>query len=128
MEEPDEVSAHLDEAVVVFLAGDGVIVEACVAGGDAVKQLLFPQEPHGPLDLLVGALAAPGIGSGFVALQRDGRNKVFHPQHIICKFFVDQGAVGEAEENTVGVLFADPDQILFSDKRLAAGIDVHVHA
>ena len=72
-----------------------------------------------------GALAAAEVRSFLKALHADGGDEVLDPQHLIGKFFIDQGAVREGEEHAVTVLFAQRDDILFPDQRLTAGIEEH---
>ena len=86
------------------------------------------QQLHGAGRLFKHAVAAAAVGRGLEALQADGRDEVLHTEHLIGKFFVDERAVGEGEELAVGMLVADGDQILLANERLAAGVDVHVHA
>ena len=83
---------------------------------------------HGPDHLVEYALASAAVGGFLETFQGNGGHEVFDPQHIIGKGFVDQGAVGEAEEHAVIVLFAQPDDVGFTHQRLAAGVNVHIHA
>ena len=128
MEEPDEVGAQIDDLVVELLAGDVLVVDAGVAGGDAEGQVVALQQGHGVGDLLVYALAAAGVVGLLKALQGDGGDKVTHPQHILAELLVDQGGVGKGEEGRIAVLLAQGDQILLAHQGLAAGVDVEVDA
>ena len=78
--------------------------------------------------LAVNAVTAAGIGRFLKALERDGRDKVLHAQHIVGELFVDERAVRKGEEDAVVVLFAELDEIGLADERFAAGVDVHVNA
>ena len=128
VEVPDEVGPHPDELVVVLLRGDGVVVRAGVAGGDAVEELPLMQQLHGVDHLPIGPLAPAAVGGGLVPLQGDGGHEVPHPQHLVSESLVDEGGVGEAEEDAVVVLLAEPDEVLLPYQGLAAGVDIHVDA
>jgi hypothetical protein len=73
---------------------------AGVAGGDAVDQVLVVQKLMALMTFSIGALAAAAVGGGLVeALQRDGGDEVVDPEHLVGKLLVDEGGVGEAEED-----------------------------
>ena len=87
------------------------------------------QQLHGLYDLLIDALAPAAVGGLLKApLQRDGGDEVFHPQHVVGKFLVDQGGVGEAQEDAVIVLVAQGNQVILAHHGLAAGVDIDVNA
>ena len=79
-------------------------------------------------DLLIDAVAPAAVGGLLKALDADGGHKVLHPQHLIGKGLVDQGAVGEGQEHAVVVLLAQLDEVVLAHQRLAAGVDVDVDA
>ena len=110
-----------------FLRRDGFEVCTGVAGGNAVEQLLFPQNPHRCRCFLIDAASSPAICCFFESLQADGRNEVPHPQHFISKGFVNQRSVSEAQEDAVRMLLAEADQIILSHQRLSACIYVKIH-
>ena len=126
VEVPDEEDSELNQLVQELCRGDGVIVLAGIAGRDSVEQLSVVQPLHRFDDAVVDTLAAAAVGCLLKALKRDGRNKVLYADHVIGEFIVDQCPVGEAQEDTVTVLFAQTDNILLSDEGFAAGIDVHI--
>ena len=128
MEVPAKVRALFDEHVVVFLRGDGVVVGAGVAAGNAVNQLSLVQDLHRSEHSFINALAAAGVGGLSEALQRNGRGEILHAQHLVSKSLVDQRAVGEGGEHTIIMLLAQPDDIFFSHQRLAACEQIEVDA
>ena len=128
VEVPNEVRAHPDEAVIVLLRGDGLKVRSRIARGNTVEQLALAEKVHRVRRLAVNAVTAAGIGRFLKALERDGRDKVLHAQHIVGELFVDERAVRKGEEDAVVVLFAELDEIGLADERFAAGVDVHVNA
>ena len=128
VEVPNEVRAHPDEAVIVLLRGDGLKVRSRIARRNAVEQLALAQKVHRVRRLAVNAVTAAGIGRFLKALERDGRDKVLHAQHIVGELFVDERAVRKGEEDAVVVIFAELDEIGLADERFAAGVDVHVNA
>ena len=87
-----------------------------------------PQDLHGTLDGLVGALAAAGVGGFLEALDGDGRDQVADTEHLVGEGVVDQGAVGEEQEAALRMLVGQRDQVVLADGRLAAGIDVEIGA
>ena len=86
------------------------------------------QQFHGLDNFHEHAVTSSGIRGRLEALQRNGWNEVFDSQHLISKSFVDQSAVGEAEENTVVMLFTELDNILLAHQRFAAGVYVQIDA
>ena len=128
MEVPNEVRAHPNEAVIVLLRGDGLKVRSRIARRNAVEQLALAEKVHRVRRLAVNAVTAAGIGRFLKALERDGRDKVLHAQHVVGELFVDERAVRKGEEDAVVVLFAELDEIRLADERFAAGVNVHVNA
>ena len=55
------------------------------------------------------------------AFHADGHEEIAHPQHILTECLVDKGAVGEGVERHITVLFAQADDVLLPQQRLAAG-------
>ena len=90
--------------------------------------MLLLQDCHCLNHFLVGTVAPAAIGGRLKALHADGRDKILHPEHLVCKSFVDQCGVGEGKELAVAVLFTQGDQVLFANQRLTAGIYVHIYA
>ncbi len=127
-ENPREQTALANQKVEVFVAADQLGVFPRIAQGSAERQFPFPEDLHGPHHGLVGAFAAAEIGVLFIAFNADGRDEVFHAQHVVRKFFVDQGAVREGEEGAVVVLLAQADDVVLANERLPARKDVHVAA
>ena len=128
VEEPHEVSAQIHDQIVKLLAGDVLVVDAGVAGGDAEGQVVLLQQGHGVGDLVVHTLSTAGVVGLLEALQADGGDKVAHTQHVLAELLVDQGGVGKGEESRIAVLLAQGDQVLLAHQRLAAGVDVQVDA
>ena len=127
-EEPAEQNALADHPVIESLGADLVDILAGVAAGNTKRQLVVAQDLHRVADLLENALAAACIGALFVALDADGRDKVAHAQHILGELVVDQRAIGEAQEHTVGVVLADLNDVILAHERLAAGVNIHIRA
>ena len=128
VEEPDKVRAQINDLVVELLAGDVLIVDAGIAGGDAEGQAMALQQGHRVRDLLIHALAAAAVVGLFEALQADGGDEVLHPQHILAELLVDEGGVGEGQERGVAVLLAQGDDVLLAHQGLAAGVNVQIDA
>ena len=127
VEVPHEPRAPLHHLVNELVGADGVQILAGVAAGQTEGQVLFLQDCYSLDDLLVSAVATAAVGGGFKALDADGWNEVLHPEHLVCKGFVNESGIGEGEELTVAVLFAKGNQILFTHQRFTAGVDVHIH-
>ena len=79
VEEPHEVGTQVDDLVVELLAGDVLVVDTGVAGGDTEGQVMALQQGHGVGDLLVHALAAAAVVGLLESLQADGGDEVLHP-------------------------------------------------
>ena len=73
-------------------------------------------------------VATVEIGRFLKALHADGRHEVPHPQHLIRKFLVDEGAVGKRQELTVRMRLTQADDVRLAHQRLSAGIQIHVCA
>ena len=128
MEIPDKVGAHFNELVIVLLGGNGIIVDAGIAGGNSIGEFMRVQDFHSLDNFLIDALPAAAVGCFFKALQRDCGNEVAHPAHLLCKGIINQCAVGKAQKNTVVVLFTQADQVVFADHGLPSGVDIHIDA
>lgn len=82
---------------------------------------------HGVQRLLLEVSASAAAVVGLLkALHADGYEEVAHPQHLLAELLVDEGAVGEGVERHVPVLFAQTDDVLFPQQRLAAGEEAGV--
>lgn len=125
-EEPAEQCALVNHPVKEFLVAYSVNVLACIAAGNTERQLMVAQDFHSLSNLLEGAFAAAGIRRSLCALNADSRNEVADAQHIFCKLVVNQSRVCEAEEHTVVVLLAQFNDVIFTNQRFTAGVDVHV--
>src|SRR5699024_4970590 len=64
----------------------------------------------------------------FKSFQTDSWNKVLHPGHLPAEFFVDQCAIGKAQELAVCMFFTESNNVFLSHQRLAAGKYVHICA
>ena len=128
VEEPGEQGTAVNELVKVPFAAYVVHIAAGIAGGDAEGQIVGVQQSHDRVDLLIDTLSPPGVVCGLKALQGDGGDKVFHPQHLLTESLVDQSAVGKGQEHTVRVHFAELYDVPFAYQRLAAGVNVHIGA
>ena len=95
---------------------------------DSKRQFSLTQKFHGVFDFFVRTLATAGVGGVLVALGADGRDKVCNADHVVTERLVDERGIGEAEEHAVLMFFANSDQVVLADERLAAGIDVDVRA
>ena len=128
VEVPDKPSTPLNHLINKFIGADRIQILAGVAAGQAEGQMLLLQDCHCLNHFLVGTVAPAAIGGRLKALHADGRDKILHPEHLVCKSFVDQCGVGEGKELAVAVLFTQGDQVLFANQRLTAGIYVHIYA
>ena len=125
-EDPREKRPLLDEPVEELLAGDGTCVGAGVAARYAEGQAVFAQKLHGAGNLGVRPLAAAGVGCLLEALDADGGHEIGDADHILHELLVDERRVGERQERAIGMRFAQVDEVVLADERLAAGVDVDV--
>ena len=86
------------------------------------------QQVHGLHGSLVGAVTTAGVHGLLVPLHADNGDEVLHPHHVGSELLVNEGAVGEAHEDGVGVDFAELDEVLLPHQGFAAGIDIEVSA
>lgn len=128
VEDPAEQGTLLDHPVHKFFGPDGVGVLGRDAGRDAEGKSVGLQQRHGGDHLVVGALAATGVGGLPGSLGADGGHEILNAQQILTEVLVDEGGVGEAQETAVRMRLAEPDQILLAHQRLASGVDVDVAA
>ena len=128
VEVPHEERAVILHHLVILLRSDGVVVLARVAAGHAVHQPAVVHDLHGLQHALVDALAAAAVGRLLEAFEGDRGHEVLHAQHLVRELLVDQSAVREGEEHAVVMLLAETDDVLLPHQRLAAGVDVQVHA
>ena len=126
VEEPAEQSTGIDHVVEEFLAGDVLVVNRGVTGGNTKCQTILFQQPHGICNFIINSLAPAGIVGFCKTFQRNGGDKVLHPQHFLAEFLIDEGAVGKGQEGTVGMHLTDLEQICLADSGLTTGIDIHV--
>ena len=89
---------------------------------------MLAQEVHAVLNALVGPFAATGVGCLLEALGADGRDEVLDLDHVLAELLVDERGVGEAQKRAVGVLAAQRDDVVLAHERLAARVDIDVHA
>ena len=127
-EDPAEEGTLFNHPVKVFLRAHGTGVLAGKAGGDAERQTVLAQQLHAVLDALVGSLAAAGVGCLLEALGADGGDEVLDLDHVLAELLVDERGVGEAQKRAVGVLAAQRDDVVLAHERLAARVDIDVHA
>ena len=107
------------------------ILGLCIIFALAVAAYLEPKKDYsrrvyifmGDLPESTGSAAA--VGGLFETFHTEGRDKVFDTQYLIGKGIVYQRAVGERQKYAVIVLLTEPDDVVFSDKRLSARVDVH---
>ena len=119
--QPAELGTPLDHLVEVFLAADDLGILTGVAAGKAKGQTLLPQDGHGLFDAAESPCATAEVGGGLKALHTDGGDKVFHPQHVAGKRFVDEGGVGKGGELTVGMGLAQLDNVFLANQGFASG-------
>ena len=124
VEVPAEECSLADHPVHVLLGSNRIGIGTGPTGGDTKRQVALAQEFHGVLDLCVGTFAAAGVGCVLIALGADGGDKITYANHIVAEGLVDQRGVGKAEKHAVLMFFANSDQVVLADERLAAGIDV----
>ena len=128
VEVPDKLGSPLHHLIDEVVGTDRIQVLAGIAAGQTKRQMLFLEDCHCLNHLLIGSLTTTVIGRFLKALDADGWDKVFDPQHFVSKFLVDEGCIGKAQELAVAMLFAQGNQILFAHQRFAAGVDVHINA
>ncbi len=128
VEEPGEQCTGIDHVIEEPLAGDVLVVDRGIAGGDAEGQTMLLQQAHGVCYLLIDALAPAGVVGLLEALQRDGGDEVFDPEHFLTEGFINQGAIGEGQEGAVGMHLAELEEVSLAHRGLAAGVDVHIGA
>ena len=128
VEVPGEHAALADQQVEELVAGDHLIVLAGVADGHAEGDAVAVHQIHGVQRLLEVTLPTASVVGLLEALHADGHEEVAHPQHLLTEFLVDEGAIGEGMERHVPVLFAQADDILLPQQRLAAGKETGVGA
>ena len=126
VEVPREHAALADQQVEEFVAGDHLIVLAGVADGHAEGDAVAVHQIHGVQRLLEVTLPTAPVVGLLEALHADGHKEVAHPQHLLTELLVDEGAVGEGMDRHVPVLFAQADDILLPQQRLAAGKEAGV--
>ena len=81
---------------------------------------------HGMHNLLINAISTTSVCSCLCSLKADSRNKVFHTEHFLAEFLVDQSSVCEGKKLTVRMHLTDLNKVFFADKRLTACVDVHI--
>ena len=86
------------------------------------------KQVHGLIDLLVGTFATARIRRSLIAFRRDSRNEILDADHLLAELFVDERCIREAEERTIGMSFAELDEILLAHQRLTARVDVDMNA
>ena len=121
VEVPGEDAALADEQIQKFIAGDGLVVFRGVADGHAEGDLVAVHQLHGGQRLLEVALAAAAVIGFLEALDGDGHKEIADPQKLLAEVVIDEGAISEGVEGHIPVLFAQADDVLFADERLAAG-------
>ena len=128
VEVPGEHAALGDEQVEELVAGDDLVVPAGITDGDAEGDAMAAHEIHGVQHLLEVSLSAAAVVGLLEAFHADGHEEIAHPQHILTECLVDKGAVGEGVERHITVLFAQADDVLLPQQRLAAGEKASVGA
>lgn len=83
VKEPAEQSTGIDHVVEEFLTGDVLVVNRGVTGGNTKCQTILSQQPHGICNFIINALAPAGIVGFCKTFQRNGGDKVLHPQHFL---------------------------------------------
>lgn len=121
VEVPGEDAALADEQIQKFIAGDGLIILGGVANGNAEGNLVAVHQLHSGQRLLEVALAAAAVIGFLEALDGDGDEEIADPQKLLAEIVIDEGAISEGVEGHIPVLFAQANDILFADERLAAG-------
>ena len=126
VEVPHEVGTPVHQLVHIGLGADVRDVDAGIADGVAEGQAVALQQVHGLHGSLVGAVTTAGVHGLLVPLHADDGDKVLHPHHVGSELLVNEGAVGEAHEDGVGVDFAELDEVLLPHQGFTAGIDIEV--
>ena len=126
MEEPCKISSTLDQMIEIFLAAYSLNICGCVACGNTKRKSMTLKKLHGMHNLLINAISTTSVCSCFCSLKADGRNEVFHTEHFLAEFLVDQSSVCEGKELTVRMHLTDLNKVFFADKRLTACVDVHI--
>ena len=121
VEVPRKDAALTDEQIEEFIAGDGLIILGSVANGNAEGDLVAVHQLHSGQRLLEVALAAAAVIGFLEALDGDGHKEIADPQQLLAEVIINKGAVGKGVECHIPVLFAQANDILFADERLAAG-------
>ena len=121
MEVPGEDAALTDEQIEEFIAGNGLIILGSVANGNAEGDLVAVHQLHGGQRLLEVALAPAAVIGFLKALDGNRHKEIADPQHLPAEIIIDESAVGKGVECHIPVLFAQANDILFADERLAAG-------
>ena len=125
-EEPSKLCPPLHHLVKIGLAADNIHIGASIAARDAEGQLFALEYLHGAHHSLESAMPSPGICRLFKAFYADSGDKILDTQHLVGKCLIDQRRVGKRHKYTVGMAFAEGNDILFPNKRFAAGIEIHV--
>ena len=81
---------------------------ACAGQRNPEGNAVLPQQPHRPQDLLEDTCSATGVRARLPAFYRDGWEQVPRLGKTLADFLINQSAIGEHNEETVGVVF---DQI-----------------
>ena len=71
------------------------------------------KELHGGLHPGKRPLPPTEVGACLKALNRNGRDKIPHPQHLVGKGFIDERTVGKGQEYAVIVPLTERNNILF---------------
>ena len=110
----------------ILLTAYCIYVCGCVACGNTERKSVALQKLHSMHNLLVYAISTTSICSCLCSLKADSRNEVFHTEHFLAEFLVDQSSVCEGKELTVRMHLTDLNKVFFADKRLTACVDVHI--
>ena len=106
MEIPRKNAALGDQQIQKLVAGDHLVVPAGVADGHAEGDAVAVHQVHGVQRLLEVTPPTAAVVGLLKALHADGHEEVAHPQHLLTKFLVDEGTVGEGVKRHIPVLLA----------------------
>ena len=101
-------------------------IPVSVTGGNAEGQLVSFHPGHSILHFLIDSLTSPAVISFLKALQRNGRNEILNPEHLMTKFLVNERTIGKRQELTVRVHLAQFNNVFFPHQRFTACVDVHI--
>ena len=80
------------------------------------------------LHLGIDPFTATAVGGLLEAFGAKGGHEVLHADHLPAEPLIDERAVGEGQEDAIGVHLAELDKVALTHQGLASGVDVNVRA